>query len=339
MGKHYSVDEPCTWTVDYWISIILNMRIGLGTWQFGGPNIQNGRPTGWGAVDEADAVQTVHVALEQGVRFFDTADSYGAGQSERILGRALTEQPVPDATICTKFGNRPMPDGTTVPDFTAEYLTQAVDASLRRLGRETLGVLLLHSPPDNFNWANYDVQPFERLVQAGKIGQYGVSSKSVYGAKRVMEAGFGSVLEVIYNALDRRADTILFDAPEADRYSFIGRVPLASGFLNPAYLTQQPVFAADDYRHNLPDRDRNWLLDSVRRLAFLNELPGGLAMSALRFALSNPAVSIVIPGARRGSQVVANCSAETLGPLPENSLAQIRQAVPDVPDRWKPAGK
>lgn len=314
----------------------LKTRIGLGTWQFGGPNMQNGRPTGWGAVNEDDALQTVHAALDQGVRFFDTADSYGAGQSERILGRALAQYPASDVLVCTKFGNRPLPDGTTTPDFGAGYLVQAVDASLQRLGRETLDVLLLHSPPDAFDWANYDTEPFEQLVKAGKIGAYGVSSKSVYGAKRVIDAGFGSVLEVIYNALDRRAETILFNAPKADAYSFIGRVPLASGFLNPAYLTAQPVFATDDYRHNLPDRDRNWLLDSARSLAFLNELPGGLATSALRFALSNPAVSVVIPGARNAGQVVANCATEALGPLPNDILTRIAKTVSDVPDHWKP---
>jgi len=311
-------------------------RIGLGTWQFGGPNYQNGKPTGWGAVDTANAVRTVHAALDAGVRFFDTADSYGAGQSEQILGKALAQRPASDVVVCTKFGNRPTPDGTTTPDFSAEYLAEAVEASLQRLGLATLGVLLLHSPPDDFDWASYDTEPFERLKKAGKIGQYGVSSKSVYGAKRVMEAGFGSVLEVIYNALDRRAETVLFAAPKAESYQFIGRVPLASGFLNPAYLTQAPTFAEDDYRHNLPDRDRNWLLDSMRSLAFLDELPGGLATSALRFCLSNPAVSVVIPGARNPGQVLANGAAEVLGPLPAAVIEQIERAVPDVPDHWKP---
>ncbi len=315
----------------------LETRIGLGTWQFGGPNVQNGRPTGWGAIDEVDAIQTVHAALERGVRFFDTADSYGAGQSERILGRALAAQPTSGVLVCTKFGNRPVADGTTVPDFTANYLVQAVEASLQRLGRETLDILLLHSPPDSFDWANYDTEPFERLVKAGKIGRYGVSSKSVYGARRVMDSGFGSVLEVIYNALDRRAETVVFNAPEADNYLFIGRVPLASGFLNSAYLSHQPTFAHDDYRHTLPDRDQNWLLESVRSLAFLNELPGGLATSALRFALSSPSVSVVIPGARNAAQVAANCAAEAIGPLTSETIDQIRKAVPDVPDHWKPA--
>jgi len=311
-------------------------RLGFGTWQFGGPNIVNGNPTGWGHVDKAEAIRAVHAALDQGITFFDTADSYGKGQSETILREAFQSKPTENVLVCTKFGNRQTPEGQSVQDYSADYLTEAIEASLRRLGRDTLEVLLLHSPPDAFDWSAYDPTPFEDLKQAGKIRDYGVSSRSVYGAKRVLEAGFGSVLEVIYNALDRRAEDLLFTAPNADQYLFIGRVPLASGFLNPAYLAQEPVFAQDQYRHYLPDRDRNWLLESARQLAFLDELPGGLATSALRFCLSNEAVGVIIPGMRNERQVLANCQAEALGPLSPEIITRIRQAVPDVAEHWKP---
>ncbi|GAB3798049.1 aldo/keto reductase [Spirosoma humi] len=314
----------------------LTSRLGFGTWQFGGPNVVNGHPTGWGEVDKADAIRAVHSALEQGINFFDTADSYGRGQSERILQEAFAQKPDVTKIICTKFGNRQSPDGKPIQDYSADYLTEAVEGSLDRLGVETLDLLLLHSPPDAFDWANYDPTPFEQLKQAGKIRAYGVSSRSVYGAKRVLEAGFGSALEVIYNALDRRAEELLFTAPNAGNYLFIGRVPLASGFLNPAYLMQDPVFPPDQYRHYLPDRDRDWLITSTRSLAFLNDQPGGLATSALRFSLSNDAVGVVIPGMRNEKQVLANRQAEKLGPLSTDLLTRIRQAVPDVADHWKP---
>jgi aryl-alcohol dehydrogenase-like predicted oxidoreductase len=314
----------------------LTSRIGFGTWQFGGPNVVNGNPTGWGQVDKAEAIRAVHTALDKGINFFDTADSYGKGQSESILQEALQQKPASNVLICTKFGNRQSPDGQPIQDYSPDYLIEAVDNSLRRLGRDTLDVLLLHSPPDAFDWSTYDPTPFEDLKRSGKIRFYGVSSRSVYGAKRVLEAGFGSVVEVIYNALDRRAEDLLFTVPTADQYFFISRVPLASGFLNPAYLTQEPVFAQDQYRHYLPDRDRDWLLSSARKLAFLNELPGGLATSALRFSLSNDAISVVIPGMRNEQQVLTNHQAEKLGPLSPELLEQIRQAVPDVAEHWKP---
>ncbi|GAB2549420.1 aldo/keto reductase [Spirosoma aerophilum] len=314
----------------------LTSRLGFGTWQFGGPNIVNGSPTGWGEVNKEEAIRAVHTALDHGISFFDTADSYGQGQSERILQEAFAQKPEATKLICTKFGNRPAPDGQNSQDYSADYLVEAVENSLRRLGVDTLDLLLLHSPPDAFDWADYDPQPFEELKQAGKIRAYGVSSRSVYGARRVLEAGFGSALEIIYNALDRRAEELLFAAPNADQYLFIGRVPLASGFLNPAYLTQDPVFPTDQYRHYLPERDRNWLLASMRKLAFLDEEPGGLATSALRFSLSNASVGVVIPGMRNAQQVAANRLAEELGPLSADLLARIQEAVPEVAEHWKP---
>ena len=318
------------------ISNQLTSRVGFGTWQFGGPNVVNSQPTGWGEVNKAEAIRAVHTALEQGINFFDTADSYGRGQSEELLQEAFRQKPSPNVLVCTKFGNRQLSDGQPVQEYSATWLTEAVEDSLRRLGRDTIDVLLLHSPPDAFDWSTYDTQPFENLKLTGKIRAYGVSSRSVYGARRVMEAGFGSVLEVIYNALDRRAEDLLFTAVNADKYFFIGRVPLASGFLNPAYLTQTPVFAPDQYRHYLPARDRDWLLNAARKLAFLDELPGGLATSALRFSLTNKAVGVIIPGMRNEKQVLANCRAEVLGPLSDEWMARVREAVPDVAEHWKP---
>jgi aryl-alcohol dehydrogenase-like predicted oxidoreductase len=111
---------------------------------------------------------------------------------------------------------------------------------------------------------------------------------------------------------------------------------LASGFLNSRYLNEDPAFESDDYRSLMSETDRSWLTQSVRKLGFLEELPGGLSTAALRFLLFNPQVAYVIPGMRTVSNVQSNLQALELGPLSEAVIELIQQKVPDVPDNWKP---
>lgn len=316
----------------------LHQKLGLGTWQLGGPNMVQGKAMGWGEISEEESLAILSAALEAGIQFIDTADSYGKGLSEVIVGKALQAATYPqDIMVCTKFGNVYLPDGTTGQDFSSEHLYASVKASLQRLQREHIDILLMHSPPDNFDWANYDRSPLEDLISQGLIRQYGVSSKSVYGAKRVMDAGFGSVIEVIYNALDRRVDEILGQHPNMSNYDIIGRVPLGSGFLSDRLLIEEPNFGEDDYRSHMADRDKNWMLDNARKLAFLAALPGGLSANALRFTLQNPIISVVIPGARSVNQVKSNIMASNLDALSQELIQRIEQSVPSVPDWWKPS--
>lgn len=315
----------------------LQQKLGLGTWQLGGPNMVQGKAMGWGEISEQESLSILATALESGIQFIDTADSYGKGLSEIIVGKALQAATYPqDIIVCTKFGNVYLPDGSTGQDFSAEHLHASVNASLQRLGRGHIDVLLMHSPPDNFDWEQYDPEPFEELVRRGLVRQYGVSSKSVYGAKRVMDAGFGSVIEVIYNALDRRAEEIIFNHPDYLDYDMIGRVPLGSGFLSDRLLLEDPQFGEDDYRSHMADRDKNWMLENARKLAFLAELPGGLSSNALRFTLQNSQIAVVIPGARSVAQVQSNVQAANLPALSQGYIQRIQQTVPSVPDWWKP---
>ncbi|RMF22924.1 MAG: aldo/keto reductase, partial [Bacteroidetes bacterium] len=135
-------------------------RLGVGTWQIGGVTTWGGRPTGWGPTDPDEALQALRYALERGFNFFDTADAYGRGRSEELLGRAIRESGVEQVVVCTKFGSREDDRGRFFLDFSPAWLQSAVESSLRRLGRERLDILLLHSPPDDFDWENYDPTPF-----------------------------------------------------------------------------------------------------------------------------------------------------------------------------------
>ncbi|MGA7933729.1 MAG: aldo/keto reductase, partial [Kovacikia sp.] len=310
-------------------------KLGFGTWQFGGENLIGGKHAGWGYVDEREAVQAVCLALEQGIRFFDTADSYGEGRSEEILGKAFQSYQNANFVICTKFGNRRDNQGNPFQDFSPEWLEKAVINSLNRLQIDCIDVLLFHSPPDDFDWENYDVTILNQLLHKGYIKKYGVSSKTINGALRVAESRFGSAIEAIFNALDRRAEEYLFNKHMDFEYEFIARVPLASGFLKEKYLYTTPDFAENDWRYYLPERDKSWLLKSARNLAFLDELPGGITVSGLRYVLYHSGVGIVIPGMKNREQVKANLQAIELGALAPEVVEKIKQAVPDVPEHWK----
>ena len=321
----------------------LTHKLGLGTWQMGGENLIQGVPMGWDAMDASIAVEILLTAIKSGIQFIDTADSYGQGQSELYIGQALQEFNMVSGwdrsqiMICTKFGNRILEDGFMVQDFSTEHLIRAVDASLARLSCVYLDILLFHSPPENFDWENYDRGPLDELIRIGKIKEYGVSSKSVYGAKSVMDAAFGTVIEVIYNVLDRRVDTVLGNHPTRNQYRLIGRVPLASGFLTDKVFLNDPALFGGGYRSKIPDRDVQWFMESANKLAFFKGLPGGLTNNALAFCLQSKSIDVVIPGVKDLGQLLWHLAALNLPDIPDNVLKKIEEVVPSVPPWWQPS--
>ena len=305
--------------------------IGLGTWPLAGICELSGNPVGRGAVDVSEARRALHAALDTGINFFDTAPTYGA--AERLLGEVLASSPH-EALVCTKFGIRVTDDHRAIKDFSCQSLLDSVESSLRALKRDRIDVMLLHSPHDEFDWLDYDAGPLDRLRREGKIGCYGVSCHSVFGAARALEYGFGQVIEVIYNALDRRAEEDILETAAQQQTGVIVRVPLAQGFLAGRYLGAPPLFDETDHRSTFSEQEIRWLWESAGRLQFLDELPGGMATSALRFCLTHPAVTTVIPGMRSCNQVRANSMAGELGPLDQMTLEKIAQAVPSVYEGW-----
>jgi aryl-alcohol dehydrogenase-like predicted oxidoreductase len=309
--------------------------LGMGCWQLAGDASFGGKVNGYGVLSESQGIATVQFALDQGIHFFDTADGYGHGRSEEVLGKALKGRRE-EALICTKFGPRENEQGEGYLDFSADYTREAVEASLERLQTNYLDILLLHNPPDDFDWANYDKSSLEELKAEGKIRAYGVSCRSVYGAVRVVEAGFGDFVELIFNLLDRRAEELLFEKAKAAGIKIIARVPLASGFLTDRMLQQDPNFPLNDIRHYFPQDQVKWTLESVRKLAFLAEEPGGLSRSALRFAIHHPNVYVVIPGMKNETQVSSNRKALDAGPLSKDQIERVKEAVPQVFHKWLP---
>jgi len=309
-------------------------RMGFGCWQLAGAYDLGGRANGYGNIDTDEATQAIHTALDAGINFFDTAIAYGEGKSETVLGQALSSykgktKPI----VCTKYGIVEG-SGSDDDDFSAANLSRSVENSLKRLKVDRLGAILLHNPPDDFNFSSFDKAPFERLKEQGLIDSYGVSCRTQKGVANVLRHRFGSVIEAVYNPLDRRYANF-FSSPEHADYTFICRVPLASGFISPRTLKEDRTFSNDDIRNNFNAEQVQWVTDSVRKIAFLDQLEGGITVSALRFQLSNPYNTLVIPGIRNMKQVRDAILAMKLGPLPGYTLQHIAESVPEVFYRWR----
>ncbi|MCU0756515.1 MAG: aldo/keto reductase [Xanthomonadales bacterium] len=303
-------------------------RVGVGCWQLGGETRFGGRETGWGPLDDATAAAILERCLALGLRLFDTADAYGRGCAETRLGRAL--QRVDDALVITKFGQREV-DGRGTVDFSEAWLMQAVEGSLARLGRRRLDVLLLHSPPDDYDYAGHDRRALDRLVAEGVVGCWGVSVRSRHGAERALRAGFGEAIELIYNAFDRRVVDQVFPLAAARGVRLIARCPLGSGFLAGSGRRTLP---ATDVRSSLPPEQRAWLVEHGARFLQALPHPDGPAVTALRYVLSDPRIATVVAGVREPAQADALARAVALGPLPRADAQAIEHALPAPCPAW-----
>lgn len=308
----------------------LKHAIGFGTWQLGGETQFGNRQTGWGKIDEQEAVKAIHHALENGIEFFDTADAYGKGKSEIILGNAFKQKQNLYPIICTKVGSRWDIDGSFYQDFSTAWIEHAITASLKRLQLENIDTLLLHSPDINFDWQNYDLSFFEKLIERGMINRYGVSIKSTAAIPEIQKQKVGSVVEAIFNVVDRRLKNF------ADiNFDFIARVPLCSGFLTQKIFSETPNFGSTDIRQYIPVSDKNWLVENIRHLNFLNDLEGGIEVCALRFCLSQPFVRVCIPGMYKVKHVDSALKAIDLGKLSPDILFKIEEMMMGLPPGWR----
>ncbi len=314
-------------------------EIGFGAWGIGGSD--------WGGADEAAAMATLEASLDSGVSFFDTADVYGDGHSERLIGRLRRARPEP-FVIATKAGRRLNPH--TAAGYTAANLTAFVDRSLQNLGLERLDLVQLHCPPPEVYHQPAVFAALDSLVKAGKLAHYGVSVETVAeGLAALQYPGVASV-QIIFNIFRQKPAEQFLAAAAAANVAVIARVPLASGLLAGRY-TRETVFPAADHRtfnregaafdkgETFSGVDYATGLAAVERLRPL--VPAGMTMAqfALKWILSFDAVSCVIPGARRPDQAVANAAASDLPPLAPETLTAVRQVYdelirPHVHQQW-----
>lgn len=292
-------------------------EVGLGCWQLGGGD--------WGDLPEPDALAVLRAAADTGVTFLDTADVYGLGRSEELIGKFLRDAGRDRFFVATKLGRFPQPGWPG--NFAPAAIRAHTEASLKRLGVECLDLTQLHCVPFDVLVRDDTWETLRALVREGKIKRFGASVESVAEAKECIRQADCASLQLIVNVFRQSPVTELFERCEREGVAVIVRLPLASGLLAGRY-TRGTTFPPQDHRTynrdgaafnvgetfaGLPFETGVALVEELRQL-----VPPGYTMAefALSWCLDHPAVTTVIPGARSPEQARANAAAAGKPPLP-----------------------
>ena len=314
-------------------------EISLGTWALG---------DGWGTVSDEDAYATLNHTIDSGVNFLDTADVYGDGRSEKLIGRLLEDRPDDEIFVATKAGRRLDPH--TAEGYNHDNLSAFVERSLTNLGVEALDLLQLHCPPTQAYWQDETFEALDNLVEAGKVKHYGVSVEKVEEARRALEYPGVETVQIIFNIFRQKPAEEFFPLAEEKTVGILARVPLASGLLS-GKMSLDREFPEDDHRNFNRDGaafDKGETFSGVsfeRGLEAAEELkelvPDGytLAQFALRWILMHPAVSCAIPGAKSPEQAADNIAAAEMPALSDEAMSRAREIYdsairPEVHHQW-----
>ena len=312
--------------------------IGLGTWQLGAD---------WGEVDENDALAVLDAAVADGVTFFDTADVYGDGRSEKLIGRYLCGHPDAPVFVATKMGRRmdQVPENYVLQNF-----RDWTDRSRKNLGVDRLDLVQLHCPPTPVYTSDEVFDALDTLVDEGRIANYGVSVETCAEALAAINRPGTASVQIIFNPFRLKPLEQVLPAAAATGVGIIARVPLASGLLSGRY-TAESTFAENDHRNynrhgeafdvgeTFSGVDFQTGVEAAQELAAL--LPEGVtpAQGALRWIVQQPGVTAAIPGARNTEQASKNAAAAALPALPVEVLDKITalyeaRIKASVHDRW-----
>lgn len=312
--------------------------VGLGTWQLGAD---------WGDVSESDARDVLETAAAEGVTFYDTADVYGDGRSEQIVGRFLAAHPDEGLVVATKMGRR----AEQVPEsYVPEAFRGWVDRSRRNLGVDRLDLVQLHCPPSAVIDDDRTYDALDALVDDGSLAAYGVSVETADQALSAIARPHVASVQIILNAFRLKPLDAVLPAAAAAGVGIIARVPLASGLLSGKY-DATTTFAPDDHRTYNRDGsafdvgetfsgvDFETGVRAAQEFAAL--VPDGLtpAQAAIAWVWQQPGVSTVIPGARSVEQSRSNAAAGRAAPLGDELLEGVRRIYDErfraaVHDRW-----
>jgi aryl-alcohol dehydrogenase-like predicted oxidoreductase len=312
--------------------------ISFGAWAIG---------ASWGEVSDEESYAALNKAIDLGVNFIDTADVYGDGRSERLVGRLLKER-AEQIYVATKAGRRLDPH--LADGYNRENLTAFVERSLKNLDVETIDLLQLHCPPTEVYYRPEVFGVLDDLVGQGKLRYYGVSVEKIEEALKAIEYPNVQTVQIIFNMFRLRPAELFFEQAKKRQIGILARVPLASGLLTGKF-TRDSVFAEDDHRNfnrhgesfdvgeTFSGVDYETGLDAVEEIRAL--LPEGVSMAqfALRWILMFDAISCAIPGAKRPAHVIDNVGAADLPPLSQEVMDQIqtiydRSIREQVHHRW-----
>jgi aryl-alcohol dehydrogenase-like predicted oxidoreductase len=302
--------------------------VSFGAWAIGGT---------WGDVADEDSLGALHRALDLGVNFFDTADVYGNGRSERLLARLRRERSEP-FYVATKAGRRLEPH--VASGYDRENLTAFVERSLRNLETDAVDLIQLHCPPTEVYYMPEVFGVLDDLVAAGKLRHYGVSVEKVEEALKAIEYPGVQSVQIIFNIFRQRPRDLFFGEARRRGVGILARLPLSSGMLS-GKMSRASSFAPDDHRSfNRAGAafDRGETFSGVDYEAGLRAVdalrplvPEGMSMAqfALRWILMFPEVTCAIPGAKRASQAEENVAAAHLPPLSD----EVMRAVDELYER------
>ena len=303
--------------------------VSFGAWAIGGT---------WGNVDDAESLEALHRALDLGVNFFDTADVYGDGRSERLLGQLRSERKE-RFIIATKAGRRLNPH--RAEGYDRKNITSFVERSLKNLGTDRIDLLQLHCPPTKVYYSPEVFAILDDLVSAGKIQYYGVSVERIDEALRAIEYPNVQTVQIIFNMFRFRPSEKFLAEAAKRKVGILARIPLASGMLTGKF-SRDSRFAPDDHRsfnRNGEEFDKGETFSGVDYEIALNAMerlrplcPAGMTLSqfALRWILMFDAVSCVIPGAKREAQVEENVQSADLPALSPETMRAVNWVYDEV---------
>ena len=297
--------------------------ISFGAWAIG---------SAWGTVQDKDSLAALHRALDLGVNFFDTADVYGDGRSERLLAQLKNERSE-NFYVATKAGRRLDPH--TAAGYNKKNLLAFIERSLKNLNCDTIDLLQLHCPPTDVYYMPEVFGILDEFIQIGKIRFYGVSVEKVEEALKALEYPNVQTVQIIYNIFRQRPAELFFKEAQRRNVGVLARLPLSSGMLT-GKLSKQSIFEQDDHRlfnrhgeafdrgETFSGVDYDIALEVIDQLRPL--VPAGITMAqcALKWILMNPAVTCAIPGAKNPKQAEENIQSVDIPPLPDSIMGKIR---------------